>query len=209
MDIRKRNKYVVFVYLTYPVLGILMLGLFWVEVSYRFFPCYFSASGAVLVCCALLGELINNLLPWRSDRTLARFLNSDFVVSTIVSKSGASRQLHGYTSEVYSPHRDEVIPSETLVSAFMQVGDLSGQYVHLPLTDLEPIFLLYELADPEHSDSSSETMGTNRNPYIAGTEKSGWLVGETLRKVDVWVAVLITIAAVLGTIIWGYGDLIV
>ena len=166
----------------------------------------FPASGAVLVCGAILAELFYQLMPWRNDGKLQKFLTADFVDATIISRSGAGIQLNALTASRFSPHENRTIPTENVISAGTETGTLDGQVVKQKIQDLEPIFLLYELATKNHTEPFEVTPGTNQNPYIAGQELTGWVVYKTLRFVDACAAALIAFVAVLGTVIWGYAE---
>jgi len=181
-----------------------ILGVLWTAYSILFIPELFPASGAVLVCGALISELLIQILPWRQDNELNKYLRADFVESTIVAKSGTSIQLHAYTDEKYSPFHNNNSPSEIITFTNLVKRDFSGITVETPLRKLEPIFLLYQLAKPNHTAQHKITQGTNQNPYIHGVELSGWEVRRTLRMVNVYFTMWITTMAVFGTLVWGY-----
>ena len=206
MHFPQRNNIAVLFTLGKRIFWILAAGVCWVVFSLIFIPEYFEASGAVLVCSALVGELFVLLLPWRQDNELNKHLRSDFTEATIVSKSGTTLHLDAYTDEKSSPFHGNDVPSEIVVSTMQVKADLHGIEYKLPLHEYEPIFLLYQLATKAHTRPHKITMGTNQNPYMAGVELSGWEVRRTLHLVDVTFASIITAIAVLGTFIWGYGE---
>ena len=206
MNFSRRNKYLVLYHLGKPIYWVLIGGVCWVVFSLTVIPKYFEASGAVLVCCALISELLILLRPWRQDNELNKYLRADFVESTVVMKSGTTLQLHAYTDEKHSPFHGNETPSEILTFTTQLKKDLDGNEYKESLHKYEPILLLYQLATTEHTGAHKVTPGTNQNPYIAGVELSGWEVRKTLRMVDLSFAFWITIAAVVGTFIWGYGE---
>ena len=202
----QRNKYMVLYTLGKSTFWIVIAGVLWVLFSLIVIPSYFEASGAVLVCCAIIGELIFQLQPWRQDTELNKHLRSDFSECTVVSKSGTTLQLHAYTDEKHSPFHGNDSPSEIVTFSAQVKLDLYGKECVEPLHKYDPIFMLYQLARKEHTKQHVITPGTNQNPYTSAVELSGWEVRRTLRMVDVVFVVFISIAAVIGTIVWGYGE---
>ena len=196
-----------YIRVSWPVISLNLLGIAWIVWSYVYWPFKFTASGAVLVGMAIISDV------WLNHGVFKKSYERPDRGLPVKVFAGSRRGIHiNYFvfSEKAGPSED---PSKFIIAAENEqltggMGTKTGLfYFKIKNILTNPLLSLLELAKP--TELTTEPLNiSSPNPHTFSGYSRGRMIGKTGNRIEKSISRISMMAALFGTFIWAYGDLL-